>query len=101
MQQGHPDTALALAKQASTFELTLHAPSGPPEPIKPAPEYYAETLARTGQKSLAASAFQQELTRTPNRTPSVAGLKATGVTSASVFNTSKPDHEAPHESHVH
>jgi tetratricopeptide (TPR) repeat protein len=101
MQQGHPDAAIALAKQASTLELTLHAPSGPPEPIKPAPEYYAEILARTGQKSLAASAFQQELTRTPNRTPSVAGLKATGVTSASVFNTSKPNPDTPHESHVH
>jgi tetratricopeptide (TPR) repeat protein len=100
-QQNHTDAALALAKEAATLELTMHAPSGPPEPIKPALEYYAEVLSRTGQKAAAAAAFQQQLYRTPNRTPSVNGLKATGVSPASIVSAPATGNAMPEHDHIH
>ena len=68
--------ALALAKEASDLERTTDAPSGPPEPIKPAPELYGELLLAAGQPREAAQAFEAQLLRTPNRTPSGRGLEA-------------------------
>ncbi|MCC6988440.1 MAG: hypothetical protein IT181_05545 [Acidobacteria bacterium] len=68
------DRALTLAKEAADVELTMAAPSGPPEPIKPAFELYGELLAEAGRDQAAAAAFEQALLRTPNRTPSVRGL---------------------------
>ncbi len=68
------DRALALAKEAAAVELTMAAPSGPPEPIKPAFELYGELLAEAGRDQEAAAAFEQALLRTPNRTPSVRAL---------------------------
>ncbi len=101
LQQNHTDAGLALAKEAATLELTLHAPSGPPDPIKPAEEYYAEVLSRTGQKAAAAAAFQQQLYRTPNRTPSVNGLKATGTSSASVLSAPSNEVANSQQAHIH
>ena len=66
----------ALAREASTIEGGMAAPSGPPEPIKPSFELYAEMLADNGQYADAVKAFVQALLRTPNRTPSVRGLAA-------------------------
>ncbi|MDW5266058.1 MULTISPECIES: hypothetical protein [Acidobacteriaceae] len=100
-QQDHAEKALATAKEASTLELALHAPSGPPDPIKPATELYAELLSQVGQKAAAAAAFQQELLRTPNRTPSVLGLKATGVSGYVAAPASADQHAVQPESHVH
>lgn len=74
--QGQLDQALVLAKEAVDVELTMAAPSGPPEPIKPALELYGELLAEAGQHKAAATAFEQSLLRMPNRTPSVKGLAA-------------------------
>jgi predicted negative regulator of RcsB-dependent stress response len=54
----------------------MAAPSGPPDPIKPAFELYGELLAEAGRDKEAAAAFEQALLRTPNRTPSVKGLAA-------------------------
>ena len=74
LARGQKSEAVGLAKQAADIEATLAAPSGPPEPIKPALEYYAEVLLDAGRPAEAAAAFEQELLRTPKRTPSVQGL---------------------------
>ena len=74
--KGQKEEALALAKGAVDIEVTMEAPSGPPDPIKPAFELYGELLAEAGRHKEAAAAFEQSLLRTPNRTPSVKGLAA-------------------------
>jgi len=66
--------AVRLAQQAADIEAALAPPSGPPEPIKPALEFYGELLLSEGKPSEAAAAFERQLLRTPNRTPSVDGL---------------------------
>jgi tetratricopeptide (TPR) repeat protein len=72
--KGQKEEALGLAKAAVDVEMTMEAPSGPPDPIKPAYELYGELLAEAGRDKEAAAAFEQSLLRTPNRTPSVKGL---------------------------
>ena len=47
--RGQKDEALKLAKEAMDIELALSAPSGPPDPIKPAPEFYGELLIEAGK----------------------------------------------------
>ena len=74
LARGQKDEAVRLAKQAADIESTLAAPSGPPEPIKPALEFYGEVLLDAGRNAEAAAAFQQGLLRTPKRTPSVQGI---------------------------
>jgi tetratricopeptide (TPR) repeat protein len=73
--KGQKDEALTLAKEAADVEKTMAAPSGPPEPIKPAFELYGEMLMDAGRAREAAQAFEQALLRTPKRTPSVKGLE--------------------------
>ena len=76
------DIALKTAKEAMEIELTLAAPSGPPSPIKPAPEFYAEMLLESGRNAEAIAALELSLQRTPNRTPSVKAMqraRATGT----------------------
>jgi hypothetical protein len=80
--RGQKDEALLLAKEAMEIELTLAAPSGPPDPIKPAPEFYGEMLLEAGRHAEAAAALELSLQRTPNRTASVKALaraRATGT----------------------
>ena len=48
-RSGQKDEALQLAKEAMEIELSLSAPSGPPDPIKPAPEFYGELLLEAGR----------------------------------------------------
>jgi tetratricopeptide (TPR) repeat protein len=74
LARGQKAEAVRLAKLAADIEMTLAAPSGPPEPIKPALEFYGEVLLEAGRPADAVAAFQQELLRTPKRTPSVEGL---------------------------
>jgi len=74
LSRGQKDDAVRLAKEAADVEATLSAPSGPPDPIKPAMELYGEILLDAGQPLQAAAAFEKSLQRTPNRTPSVKGL---------------------------
>jgi tetratricopeptide (TPR) repeat protein len=82
LARGQKAEAVRLAKAAADIESTLAAPSGPPEPIKPALEFYGEVLLDAGRPAEAAAAFQQELLRTPKRTPSVEGLaRANGKSS--------------------
>jgi tetratricopeptide (TPR) repeat protein len=74
LARGQASEAVRLARLAADIEATLAAPSGPPDPIKPALEFYGEVLLDAGRSADAATAFQQELLRTPKRTPSVEGL---------------------------
>jgi hypothetical protein len=73
--RGQTDEALKLAKEAMDIELTLPAPSGPPDPIKPAPEFYGELLLETGRNAEAIAALEVSLQRTPNRAPSVKAME--------------------------
>ena len=80
--RGQKDEAIRLAREAMEIELTLSAPSGPPDPIKPAPEFYGEMLLDAGRHSEAVAALELSLQRTPNRTASVKALaraRATGT----------------------
>jgi tetratricopeptide (TPR) repeat protein len=72
--KGQQDEALKLAKAAMEIELSLSAPSGPPDPIKPAPEFYGELLLDAGRTADAIAALDLSLQRTPNRTPSVKAM---------------------------
>jgi tetratricopeptide (TPR) repeat protein len=74
LARGQKSEAVRLAKQAADIESTLAAPSGPPDPIKPALEFYGEVLLDAGRTAEAVTAFEQALLRTPKRSPSVAGL---------------------------
>jgi tetratricopeptide (TPR) repeat protein len=73
--RGQKDDALKLAKEAMDVELTLAAPSGPADPIKPATEFYAEMLLELGRNAEAIPVLELSLQRTPNRTPSVKALQ--------------------------
>ena len=72
--RGQKDEALKLAKDAMEIELALSAPSGPPDPMKPAPEFYGELLLDAGRTAEAIAALELFLQRTPNRTPSVKAM---------------------------
>jgi hypothetical protein len=74
LARGQKDDAVRLAKEAADIELTMNAPSGPPDPIKPSLELYGDVLLDAGRAKEAAAAYEDELLRTPNRTPSVKGL---------------------------
>jgi hypothetical protein len=51
----------------------MQAPSGPPVPMKPAVELYADMLLEAGQAEDAVAAYEQSLLWIPLRTPSLAG----------------------------
>ena len=72
------DTAAAerLIKEATAIELTLDAPSGPAEPIKPSFELYGELLLELERPAEAAAQFQQSLKRMPNRRAALEGLRS-------------------------
>jgi tetratricopeptide (TPR) repeat protein len=74
LARGQKDDAIRLAKEAADIDQTMAPPFGPPEPIKPAIELYGDVLMETGHAKEAAAAYEQELLRTPNRTPTVKSL---------------------------
>ncbi len=78
--KGRKDEALTLARDAMEIELSLSPPSGPPDPIKPAAEFYGELLLEAGRTAEAVAALELSLQRTPNRTPSLKAMaKARGA----------------------
>jgi tetratricopeptide (TPR) repeat protein len=64
-----------LAREATAIELTLDAPSGPPDPIQPSFEVYGQILLEQGKMKEAAAQFEQSLQRMPNRRHSMEGLQ--------------------------
>jgi tetratricopeptide (TPR) repeat protein len=64
-----------LLKEATVLELSLDAPSGPADPIKPSFELYGDLLLQLNRPAEAAAQFQQSLTRMPNRRAALDGLK--------------------------
>jgi tetratricopeptide (TPR) repeat protein len=74
MAAGDAAGAMKLAADAVRIEESVGVPSGPPDTFKPAHELYGELLLRAGKKKEAAEQFRIELTRTPNRAASLAGL---------------------------
>ena len=71
--KGKQDEALALLREAAELEARMPPPSGPPDPIKPAPELYGEVLLELGKAEEAAQQFQASLLRMPNRAASLLG----------------------------
>jgi tetratricopeptide (TPR) repeat protein len=76
---GQHDEALRLAKEAADIEVTMDAPSGPPDPMKPALELYGEVLLEANRPADAMNVFEQSLFRTPKRTPSLLGFARAAV----------------------
>ena len=74
LARGQKDDAVRIAKEAADIDRTLAPPSGPPDPIKPGLELYGDVLLATGHTKEAAAVYQEQLLRTPNRTPSVKSL---------------------------
>jgi tetratricopeptide (TPR) repeat protein len=72
-----------LLKEATAIELTLDAPSGPPEPIKPSFELYGELLVEQGRMKDAQAQFEQSLSRMPNRRAALQGLERASATRTS------------------
>lgn len=70
---GEKDAALAALAEAVKLEAEMPPPSGPPEPIKPAHELYAEILLDLGRAPEALEQFQLALGRTPRRTSALLG----------------------------
>jgi tetratricopeptide (TPR) repeat protein len=95
LARGQQAEALRLAKEAADIELTMDAPSGPPDPIKPALEFYGEVLLETNRLAEARAAFEQSLFRMPNRTPSVRGLARAATTAGAAIDTAAPARVAP------
>jgi tetratricopeptide (TPR) repeat protein len=75
LTQKDPATAERLIKEATAIELTLDAPSGPADPIKPSFELYGNLLLGLNRPAEAAAQFQQALTRMPNRRAALKGLE--------------------------
>lgn len=85
-KRGDAAGAEQLLKDATAIELTLDAPSGPPEPLKPSFEVYGEWLLEQGRTREAAAQFERSLTRMPNRRPALQGLQRTAGSRSTTGN---------------
>ncbi|MEM9208262.1 MAG: hypothetical protein AAGA61_03370, partial [Pseudomonadota bacterium] len=75
LKAGDSGGAIEHAAQAADMEVQyMRVPSGPPMPITPANELYANILLETGNAADAVGAYQAALNWVPNRTPSMLGL---------------------------
>jgi len=103
---GRPERALKLMEEATAFEKELPPPLGPPRPVKPFHELYAEMLLELGRPEEAVVQFRRALERWPNRSLSLLGLarasaKAGDLAGAQehyrrfLANWSKADRELP------
>ncbi|MEO1078036.1 MAG: tetratricopeptide repeat protein [Pseudomonadota bacterium] len=89
LKAGDKDGAIEHAATAAEMEVEyLRVPSGPPMPITPASELYANILLETGDPSGAISAYRAALDWVPNRTPSMLGL-ARAATEAGDLETAQ------------
>jgi tetratricopeptide (TPR) repeat protein len=74
LRAGRGAQAIALMQEAAALEKELPPPLGPPRPIKPSYELQGEILLELLRPQDAARAFQQSLSRWPNRSASLLGL---------------------------
>lgn len=75
LKSGDEAGAIAAAKHAAEMEREyLRVPSGPPRPMKPAGELYADVLLAAGRYDEAMDAYAQSLQWIPQRTPSMRGM---------------------------
>ncbi len=75
LANGDGDAAVSMARQAAQMEVRdMKAPSGPPDPLKPAVELYADILLANDQGAEAVVAYERSLQRIPLRTSSLQGL---------------------------
>jgi tetratricopeptide (TPR) repeat protein len=93
LARGQKEEAVRLAKEAADIELTMDAPSGPPEPIKPALELQGDVLLAADRPAEAAAAFEQALLRTPRRTPSLLGLARAAVKAGKMSTARQAYHD--------
>jgi hypothetical protein len=82
-EMGNVDQAIASASEAAEMEMRdMNAPSGPPLPMKPAIELYADMLLAANRPQEALVAYERSAQWIPQRTPSLLGIsqaaKATG-----------------------
>jgi len=74
-QQGNMEKAIAAASDAAEMELhDMSAPSGPPLPMKPAIELYADILLAADRPEEALVAYRRSTDWIPQRTPSLLGI---------------------------
>ncbi len=67
--------AVEMAREAAEMEMhEMNAPSGPPLPMKPAIELYADLLLAADRPVEALAAYERSLQWIPQRTPSILGL---------------------------
>lgn len=75
MTTGNVEDAVAQAREAAQMEMRdMRAPSGPPVPMKPAVELYADILLAADRPVEALTAYERSLNWIPLRTPSIAGM---------------------------
>jgi len=75
LASGDNSGAIDAAREAAEMEFRdMNAPSGPPLPMKPAAELYADILLAADQPAEAQMAYEQSLRWIPQRTPSILGL---------------------------
>jgi tetratricopeptide (TPR) repeat protein len=72
--QGKKEDALRLLKEATAIEDSMTFEFGPPLPVKPSHELYAEFLLEAGKYKDAQDEFNKALARAPGRSLSLAGL---------------------------
>jgi tetratricopeptide (TPR) repeat protein len=83
LANGDREGAIAAAREAADIETTeMQAPSGPPDPMKPAVELYADILLASDRPVEAISAYERSLQWIPKRTPSVSGLEKASAQAA-------------------
>jgi tetratricopeptide (TPR) repeat protein len=74
-KSGDMDKAIATAREAADMEIRdMSAPSGPPMPMKPAIELYADILLAAGRSAEALLAYERSAQWIPQRTPSLLGM---------------------------
>ncbi len=77
--QGKKEDALRLLKEATAVEDSMTFEFGPPLPVKPSHEMFAEFLLEAGKYKEAQDEFNKALARAPRRSQSLTGLaKAAG-----------------------
>ncbi len=92
LARGQHDEALALAREATALEEKMHPAYGPPEPMLPPRELYAEILLELDRPDEAAEQFEQVLRRMPNRVQSLLG-SARASERAGVADTARRRYE--------